>query len=95
MRWLLVKDLQILRRSPLLLGLLVAYAVVIGLPVGYGLGAPPKAVSGAALFNKISQMFNSSYLSVYARRRAAQGRKRGSGGGVWGARPTGVLTARV
>lgn len=41
MRWLLVKDLRILRRSPLLLGLLVAYAVVIGLPVGYGLSAPP------------------------------------------------------
>lgn len=41
MRWLLLKDLQILRRSPLLLGLLVAYAVVIGLPVGYGISAPP------------------------------------------------------
>lgn len=41
MRWLLVKDLQILRRSPLLLALLVAYAVVIGLPVGYGISAPP------------------------------------------------------
>ena len=41
MRWLLVKDLQILRRSPLLLGVLVAYAVVIGLPVGYGISAPP------------------------------------------------------
>jgi ABC-type transport system involved in cytochrome c biogenesis permease component len=39
--WLLRKDLQILRRSPLLLGLLVAYAVVIGLPVGYGISAPP------------------------------------------------------
>ncbi|MCW3012866.1 MAG: type transporter, partial [Solirubrobacterales bacterium] len=36
-----VKDLQILRRSPLLLALLVAYAVVIGLPVGYGISAPP------------------------------------------------------
>ncbi len=41
MRWLLLKDLQILRRSPLLLALLVAYAVVIGLPVGYGISAPP------------------------------------------------------
>jgi len=40
-RWLLVKDLQILRRSPLLLALLVSYAVVIGLPVGYGISAPP------------------------------------------------------
>lgn len=41
MRWLLLKDLQILRRSPMLLALLVAYAVVIGLPVGYGISAPP------------------------------------------------------
>src|SRR5436309_15207772 len=41
MRWLLVKDLQILRRSPLLVALLVAYAVVIGLPVGYAISRPP------------------------------------------------------
>lgn len=41
MRWLLLKDLQILKRSPLLIALLVAYAVVIGLPVGYGISAPP------------------------------------------------------
>ena len=41
MRWLLLKDLQILRRSPGLLALLVAYAAVIGLPVGYGISAPP------------------------------------------------------
>lgn len=41
MRWLLLKDLQILRRSPLLLLVLVLYAVVIGVPVGYGVSAPP------------------------------------------------------
>jgi len=40
-RHLLVKDLQILRRSPGLLGLLVLYALVIGLPVGFGVSAPP------------------------------------------------------
>ena len=37
MRWLLLKDLQILRRSPLIVGLLVAYPVVIGLLIGFAL----------------------------------------------------------
>lgn len=41
MRWLLVKDLQILRRSPLLVGLLVLYAVLIAVLLGYALGADP------------------------------------------------------
>jgi ABC-type transport system involved in cytochrome c biogenesis permease component len=41
LRFLLVKDLQILRRSPLLLVLLALYAIVIGLPVGYGVSRPP------------------------------------------------------
>src|SRR5881398_3229071 len=41
MRWLLVKDLQILRRSPLLVGLLVAYPVVIALMMGFALSSPP------------------------------------------------------
>ena len=30
MRWLLVKDLQILRRSPLLVGMLIVYPIAIG-----------------------------------------------------------------
>ncbi|MBV9942576.1 MAG: ABC transporter permease [Solirubrobacterales bacterium] len=41
MRWLLVKDLQILRRSPLLVGLLVVYPVVIALMIGFALSSPP------------------------------------------------------
>jgi len=41
-RYLLVKDLQILRRSPLLVGLLLAYALVIGLPVGFAVSRPPQ-----------------------------------------------------
>ena len=41
MRWLLVKDLQILRRSPLLVGLLVGYPVVIALMIGFALSSPP------------------------------------------------------
>jgi ABC-2 type transport system permease protein len=40
-RWLLVKDLQILRRSPLLVGLLVGYSVMIAVLLGYALGADP------------------------------------------------------
>jgi len=41
MRWLLVKDLQILKRSPLLVGLLVVYPVVIALMIGFALSSPP------------------------------------------------------
>ena len=41
MRWLLLKDLQILRRSPLLTGLLVVYPVVIALMIGFALSSPP------------------------------------------------------
>jgi ABC-2 type transport system permease protein len=41
MRWLLLKDLQILRRSPLLVGLLVVYPVVISLLIGFALSRSP------------------------------------------------------
>lgn len=41
MRWLLVKDLQILRRSPLLVGLLVAYPIALALMIGSALSSPP------------------------------------------------------
>jgi ABC-type transport system involved in cytochrome c biogenesis permease component len=41
MRWLLVKDLQILRRSPLLVGLLVVYPVAVALMIGFALSSPP------------------------------------------------------
>jgi hypothetical protein len=37
MRWLLLKDLQIMRRSPLIVALLIAYPVTIGLLVGFAL----------------------------------------------------------
>jgi ABC-2 type transport system permease protein len=40
-RWLLVKDLQILRRSPLLVGLLVVYPVALALMIGFALSSPP------------------------------------------------------
>ena len=41
MRWLLIKDLQILRRSPLLVALLVVYPVAIALMIGFALSSPP------------------------------------------------------
>jgi len=40
-RWLLIKDLQILRRSPLLVGLLVLYPIAIALMIGFALSSPP------------------------------------------------------
>ena len=41
MRWLLLKDLQILRRSPLLVSLLVIYPVVIAVLIGLALSRGP------------------------------------------------------
>jgi len=41
MRWLLLKDLQILRRSPLQAALLVAYPILIALLVGFAISREP------------------------------------------------------
>ncbi len=41
MRWLFVKDLQILRRSPLFAGLLIVYPIAIALMIGFALSSPP------------------------------------------------------
>ena len=41
MRWLLIKDLQILRRSRLLLALLVIYPIVIAVLIGFALSRGP------------------------------------------------------
>jgi ABC-2 type transport system permease protein len=45
MRWLLLKDLQILRRSPLIVALLIAYPVALGVLIGFALsgdGSKPR-----------------------------------------------------
>ena len=42
MRWLLLKDVQILRRSPLLVALLVVYPIVIALLIGFALSRGPQ-----------------------------------------------------
>jgi ABC-2 type transport system permease protein len=41
MRWLLLKDLRILRRSPLMVGLLIVYPIAIALMIGFALSSPP------------------------------------------------------
>jgi ABC-2 type transport system permease protein len=41
MRWLLLKDLRILRRSPLLVALLIAYPIAIALLIGFALSGGP------------------------------------------------------
>lgn len=42
MRWLLLKDLQILRRSPLLVSLLVLYPIVIAVLIGFAISRGPE-----------------------------------------------------
>src|SRR3954470_7220965 len=41
MRWLLIKDLQILKRSPLLVALLVLYPIIISVLIGLALSKGP------------------------------------------------------
>ncbi len=41
MRWLLLKDLQILRRSPFLVGVLIAYPIIISVLIGLALSRGP------------------------------------------------------
>jgi len=54
MRWLLLKDLQILRRSPLVAVLLVAYPVVIGILIGFALSGD-EGKPRVAFLNEISE----------------------------------------
>lgn len=53
MRWLFIKDLQILRRSPLLVGLLVVYPIVLSLMIGFALSSPPGKPK-VALYDQIA-----------------------------------------
>jgi ABC-2 type transport system permease protein len=52
MRWMLLKDLQILRRSKLLVGLLIVYPVAIALLIGFSLSSGPEKPR-LAFFNQI------------------------------------------
>jgi ABC-2 type transport system permease protein len=54
MRWLLLKDLQILRRSPLQAALLVIYPVLIALLVGFAISRSPEKPR-VAFLNQVPQ----------------------------------------
>ena len=54
MRWLLLKDLQILRRSPLLVTLLIVYPIVIALLIGFALSRGP-GKPAIAVYNDIPE----------------------------------------
>ena len=73
MRWLLIKDLRILRRSPLLVTLLILYPVVVAVLIGAALtGGPEKPrvafanLAGDAKFNLGGQNVDArTYIAVY------------------------------
>jgi ABC-2 type transport system permease protein len=68
-RWLLLKDLQILRRSPLQAVLLVAYPVLIALLVGFAISRDPEKPRVAFL----NEVPSESRVSVGGRQLAAAG----------------------
>jgi ABC-2 type transport system permease protein len=53
LRWLLVKDLQILKRSPLLVGVLIVYPIAIALMIGFALSSPPGKPK-VAFYNQVA-----------------------------------------
>jgi ABC-2 type transport system permease protein len=57
MRWLFLKDLQILRRSPLLLMLLVLYPIVIAVLIGFALSRGPDEPR-VAFLNQVPESAN-------------------------------------
>jgi ABC-type transport system involved in cytochrome c biogenesis permease component len=61
MRWLFLKDLKILRRSPFLLALLVLYPIVISVLMGLALSAGPDKPA-VAILNEIPPSGNSISL---------------------------------
>ena len=54
MRWLFIKDLQILRRSPLVAALLIVYPVVIAVLIGFALSRGPETPR-VAFLNQVPQ----------------------------------------
>jgi|SRR5215211_1035836 len=61
MRWLLLKDLRILRRSPLLVALLVLYPIVIAVLIGFAISRGPDKPE-VALYNGVPQSENAIKL---------------------------------
>ena len=54
MRWLLIKDLQILKRSPLIVALLVGYPIIIGILIGFALSGD-EGKPRVAFLNEVSE----------------------------------------
>src|SRR3712207_9340177 len=54
MRWLLVKDLQILRRSPLLVAMLVLYPILLAALIGFAVTSGPSKPR-VALLNEVPE----------------------------------------
>ena len=54
MRWLLLKDLRILRRSPLLVALLILYPIVVAVLIGFALSRGPEKPQ-VALYNGLPE----------------------------------------
>jgi ABC-type multidrug transport system permease subunit len=54
LRWLLLKDLRLLRRSPLMVALLVIYPIVIAVLIGFALSRGPDKPE-VALYNGLSE----------------------------------------
>src|SRR5919201_2262915 len=61
MRWLLLKDLRILRRSPLLVALLVLYPIVIAVLIGFAISRGPERPE-VALYSPVPRSQNSIRL---------------------------------
>jgi len=61
MRWLLLKDLRILRRSPLLVALLVLYPVIIATLIGFALSRGPDKPQ-VAFVNEVPESANAIEL---------------------------------
>jgi ABC-2 type transport system permease protein len=57
MRWLLIKDLQILRRSPLLVAMLVLYPILLAALVGFAVTSGPSKPR-VALLNEVPESQN-------------------------------------
>src|SRR3954452_12676204 len=63
MRWLLLKDLRILRRSPLLVALLVLYPIVIAILIGFAISRGPDKPE-VAFYNGLSSQDRSIKLGA-------------------------------
>ena len=61
MRWLLIKDLQILRRSPLLVALLVLYPIVLAVLIGFAISRGPDKPA-VAFLNQVPESANTISL---------------------------------